>query len=413
MIRKDIKVGFKNRIVIFTILFSQVTLALLPDATGKDYLRQIQLLNINGSGELDQVLKLGKRNIEWLDFMNQFRDEQSKIHFTKPGSLVGYPLESPNRYSEKIVLQKYADWLLEVPTSMKEILVEGKPFTENPPINIEEYIALGKKADRIYQSAARWIMMKPNLQFLAQARFRDLRGFYFLSQIKDLQLQFANWKNLTDDKRKEFRYWLILMCYNVQQTASGCEARVDQAIQHEQQYDYYTRALVSSQAQWNRHFFIPTRRNDIVWNSRNADVATLNFQNPKNDRILNFLKLNIEDEFKFLSWGLKLLFVDQGHMSTPRVEFQPGVVPHVNGIAGNVITMDANSSIDEWDVQWTIRHEFGHVLGFPDCYIEFYLPDEEVIMNYQLDITNLMCSRSGKFKELHFQELKNKYYRAG
>lgn len=413
MIRKDIKVGFKNRIVILTILFSQITLALLPDAPGRDYLQQLQLLGISGSGELEKVLKLGKRNIEWLDFMNQFRDEKNKIHFTKPGSLVGYPLEKPNKYSEKIVLQRYSEWLSEVPSSIKGILVEGQPFVKAPPNNIEEYIAFGLKADRIYQSAARWIMMKPNLQFLAQKRFSDMRGFYFLSQIQNLQSEFSNWQNLTEDQKKDYRTWLIQLCFNVQQTDNGCETRIDQAITQGRQYDYYTRAVVTAKALWNRFFLIPIRRNDIKWNSQNPDVAVLNFQNPKNDRILNFLKFNIEDEFKFLSWGLKLLFVDQGSQSTPRVEFQPGVVPHVNGIAGNIITMDANSSIDEWDVQWTIRHEFGHVLGFPDCYIEFYLPDEEVIMNYQLDVTNLMCSRAGKLKELHIQELKNKYYRAG
>jgi len=53
--------------------------------------------------------------------------------------------------------------------------------------------------------------------------------------------------------------------------------------------------------------------------------------------------------------------------------FEPGVTPHVNGIGGRIITMDANAPLDDYDVSWTIRHEYGHVLGFPDCYVEFYI----------------------------------------
>ncbi len=60
----------------------------------------------------------------------------------------------------------------------------------------------------------------------------------------------------------------------------------------------------------------------------------------------------------------------------------------------------------EYDVQWTIRHEFGHVLGFPDCYIEFYEQASGEIINYQIDTSNLMCSRMGHIQEKHFAELK-------
>ena len=47
----------------------------------------------------------------------------------------------------------------------------------------------------------------------------------------------------------------------------------------------------------------------------------------------------------------------------------------------------------QMNVQWTIRHEFGHVLGFPNCYLEFYDNDTATMVSYQLDVTNLMCSR--------------------
>ena len=55
--------------------------------------------------------------------------------------------------------------------------------------------------------------------------------------------------------------------------------------------------------------------------------------------------------------------------------------------------------------QWTIRHEYGHVLGLPDCYIEFYDEDLGLMIHYQLDVTNLMSSRRGKLQQKQFDQL--------
>jgi len=89
--------------------------------------------------------------------------------------------------------------------------------------------------------------------------------------------------------------------------------------------------------------------------------------------------------------------------------FQPGVVPHVNGLGGNEIVMDSNQPIEEYESQWTIRHEFGHVIGLPDCYHEFYDVSQQAFVNYQLDITDLMCSRAGNMNERIYNELKRVY----
>ena len=48
------------------------------------------------------------------------------------------------------------------------------------------------------------------------------------------------------------------------------------------------------------------------------------------------------------------------------------MTPHVNRLGGNVIVMDAAASIEVYAIRWAIRHEYGHVLGLPDCYFEFY-----------------------------------------
>ncbi len=134
------------------------------------------------------------------------------------------------------------------------------------------------------------------------------------------------------------------------------------------------------------------------------------FKDPNNSVISDWLKVNIEDEFKrpLLNWGLEFNLIQTNSSSVAYLRFEPKVTPHVSG--GNVIVMDQNTPIEEYEVQWTIRHEYGHILGLPDCYQEFYEPEKKLITQYQLDITDLMCSRAGDMNDRIYKELKRNYY---
>lgn len=137
---------------------------------------------------------------------------------------------------------------------------------------------------------------------------------------------------------------------------------------------------------------------------------TIPFRDPQAPAVSAWLRDNIQDEFKWSGWTMKLDFHPDGDDSMTHIVFKDGATPHVNALAGSEITMDGNRNIDEYSSRWTIRHEYGHVLGLPDCYIEFYDQDAGVMINYQLDITNLMCSRRGKLQQKHFDELKRVYF---
>jgi hypothetical protein len=76
---------------------------------------------------------------------------------------------------------------------------------------------------------------------------------------------------------------------------------------------------------------------------------------------------------------------------------------------GNTIVIDRNTDIDEYEVRWTIRHEFDHVLRLPDCYIEFYDQELGAAVNYQIDTSDLMCSRAGNINQRIVDELKRVY----
>lgn len=57
-----------------------------------------------------------------------------------------------------------------------------------------------------------------------------------------------------------------------------------------------------------------------------------------------------------------------------------------------------------------LAHELGHILGFPDCYFEFYDKNNtQDIIYYTLDPRNLMCSLGGKILERYRKLLIDKY----
>jgi hypothetical protein len=75
----------------------------------------------------------------------------------------------------------------------------------------------------------------------------------------------------------------------------------------------------------------------------------------------------------------------------------------------DMIVMDANLDFQDPSTSIMIQHEFGHILGLKDCYVQFYDPTEKVFINYQLDTANIMCSRAGRVLPQHVAELKHAY----
>lgn len=53
-----------------------------------------------------------------------------------------------------------------------------------------------------------------------------------------------------------------------------------------------------------------------------------------------------------------------------------------------------SSLLDTYSAKRVLVHEFGHVLGFPDCYTEFYDREKKSLIYYEIskDNTNIMCS---------------------
>lgn len=380
-----------------------------PDASGFEYrelLRSQQ--RTQGNDGLDTVLRMGERNLDWLNFINAKRPEGKKISFTSKGTQTGIPIDSPNTYNPTLILNTYQKLKADYPKELADVIFAGASFPENPPVDEKVYIEWSRKLDRSYQSAARWRTMQPWLSSLAARRRNDIRGYYFLSRLTDRTQRFANFASLPETEKQTLGEWLVGMCFNLgQSTLPECRQKWNQVVGAKKNpEEFYQNYLSASAGIYNSFFRIPSyaARSDFSWSAKGLRVP---FLNPETNEVRRFLVDNVEDEWKWNTWSLNIDLVSSGPHA--QIVFEPGVTPHVNGLGGDTITMNASQPLTEYDAQWTIRHEFGHVLGLPDCYVEYYDSDRQWIVNYQIDIENIMCSRRGHVKSENVAELKRVY----
>lgn len=391
-----------------------------PDANSREYRNLLQqrmqtLEESQDSDGLNIVLQAGERNLDWLEHINSFLPEGQKLSLTSKETQRGIPITAPSEYSPSLILEKFNKLKAEYPAELAAVVFEGKPFTQTPPIDTKLYIEWSRLLDRQYQSAARWRTMSPWLGELERRRGNDIRGFYFLSRLPESERaqKLNGFAQLPPQEQTQISQWLVGMCLNQSSSLSGCQRRVQEQQQKNALLAYYTSQEPESRETYDSFFSIPSYapRRDFSWeiaaDGSNRLIAP--FLDPKKADVQHFLQFNIQEEWKWGNWHLELPFAPSG--PHPYVVFKPGVTPNVNGLGGDRITMNANQPLTEYDAQWTIRHEFGHVLGLPDCYVEFYESDRKVIVNYQIDVDNIMCSRKGHVKLENIQELERAYKR--
>lgn len=383
-----------------------------PDATTEQLLREHARLKIKPSAiplnAIDEMRRAGERNLEWLKYINSFRPK-NPISLSSPETQRGFPMHAPAEYSPTIIADKMRRLKAELPPTMASVVFDGGAFTKEPPVELEKFIEWGCEIDRQYQTALRWQMMAPRLGELAGRRRRDVRGVYFFSRLPQAErTEILTSPGLWNpEERARYRDWLIGMCLNNDKTNAECVNIIDQRINTRQSLlSLYQGWRSASQRLYNSFFSIPSyaRRSDVTF--RNPNLTTIPFQTPSTRAVLNYVRDNVEDEWRSGAWNLKLQFLTSASV---HIVFESGATPHVNGLGGDRITMNADQPLTEYDAQWTIRHEFGHVLGLPDCYVEFYDTNRRVMIAYQIDIENLMCSRRGRIQDTHVRELRRVY----
>lgn len=357
---------------------------------------------------IERAIKLGNRNLDWLVIVNKKRVKEGKheLSITNQENTLAYPINSPYKYSPHIIDEELQKLITKTPIEILTVLNADMPIPDFITVDEKTYVSFASEYDRLYESATRWKLIIPYLQKYKDRKKNDIRGFYFLMNQKDLSTKLQNFSKLDSENKTLFKTNLQGLCFNTINSFEECTDELEVSIAQNLVENYYLKYKNKSEQIYQNFFNIKNPRADIRWSKANPSFMTIPFLDPQDSKVLSFLKLNIEEAWKTKDWNLVLDFKSSADI---HVVFKPDATPNVNGLGGNTITMNKNSPLTEWGTQLDIRHEFGHVLGFPDCYIEFYDEQEKAMMGYQLDTTNLMCSRVGQFKQLHYDELKEAY----
>jgi hypothetical protein len=353
------------------------------------------------------ALKQGERLQQWLADENARRTPETALRLTSAGTRRGIPIDAPSIYSEKTIQATHEKLAKELPADMLAVL-NGAAFPTQLPADDAEFVRLARLVDRNYQSAARFKSLKPYMSYYVRAKAKDVRSYYFFRKDGWTSSRFADFSGLPETQKAAVRENLAGMCLNDGFSSfNSCTKKVAKAEAAGTLGGLYATLSATSVRVWNEFFDIPADavRSDV--DHTDPNVMKVPFNTPSIAKFIPYLQDNVEDEFRFGTWGLKVVYGT--YPDGPLLKFEPGVVPHVNGLGGNEIVMDSNQPIEEYESQWTIRHEFGHVIGLPDCYHEFYDSQLGAFVNYQLDIQDLMCSRAGNMNERLAVELQRVY----
>jgi hypothetical protein len=359
---------------------------------------------------IKQSIDGGEKMSAWLKLVNTERSNETVIRLTSRATQRGIPIHAPSIYGPATIKRDYLKLNLDMPKALSEVIYGSGAISKKLPVTDDVFILWARKTSKLYQTSVRWKGMQPWLDDLEARGTRDVRGFYLLKNLKDLDYSLDNIDAVTLEEASKIKTALAGICINATAYRKRCPKDVEKAFLNKKLREFKNKYWEKAQKNWDRFFLISNPRKDITWKKNAPNTMHVEFKKIKNSTVQTWLKENVEDEFKMdnLGWNLEMSFI-KGRVwgGTAYLEFQPNVTPHVSG--GNKIVMDANTPLEEYGVKWTIRHEYGHILRIPDCYHEFYDRANNQMINYQLDITDLMCSRVGQMNERIYNELKRVY----
>lgn len=362
------------------------------------------------SEELSQIsmlLNIGRKASKWIEIVNATRSDANKLDMSSSPTTGGIPITAPNKTNTEILMKRYDDFLSQTNSAITDYIKEDRELPSTLPVKDEEFVKAMKTLDRLYQHTVRWSGSLDWLSWYTKRAINDLRGYIFLSQNPDIELNLKDFNKLDIAEQNKLTSLLITLCNNGDFGINKCTSTLNKAIRKNKVADYYTHYLPYGKSVYDRFFTVKKTRPEIKWNEAKTLLESP-FRAPEKTEVQNWLKENVEDEWKTQEFNLMITFIPNAK-NIPRIQFQEGVTANVNGIAGDLITMEAEYPIETASQKWTIRHEYGHVLGFEDCYLEFYDKSEKAMIYYEIDVDNLMCSRNGHLKTTHYQQLFKAY----
>ncbi len=361
----------------------------------------LESIGLEGPRSLQPVFDLGSRASKWLKRINANRPGNQKLQFTTDLGIKTYPVDHPLKYGPSTIFKEHDLIVRELPLNLRLALLVGRD--SGAPSNLEEFLFWGARITRNYSNATRWLYKKKNLEGFRQAKSRDVRGYYHLTREENIGEKLRSWFDLSLAERRRLTPLLINLCENSQR---NCENSLARAELTGDLSSYYAHYVWPAEKIYKEYFHIYNHRRDIKWAADNFNLMSVPFVPSLDKDFKAWMQRVVESAWNFGTWQLKLDFQEE---ALAKVTFEKNTLPHADEVGGNHIVMDEALGADEILSTRMLQHEFGHILGFPDCYVEFFDAHENVMINYQIDTENIMCSLRGRVLEAHLDELKKVY----
>jgi hypothetical protein len=374
--------------------------------------------DVRGADELDEIIRVGARALDWVDVLQKDVPPETREQIWRRSDRIGHEptFDKAMTYNPAIILEMYRKAMSDAPAAVREVLTGNGAVPANPPagLSIKNVVDAVRTVHTAYSRASRWLMLY-GWRFALGPSGRDFRGWLRIRQETDALVKFTeHWNTYSEAERGRF---IDEVCAASPLSGGSVERCRSENAELSRAPDGGNRALAwlrdvlsSGQRDYDTRFGVRSRHEGVRLSTEGATKMIAVPTTGIESGIYKWIEDRVREAWNFNNAVGVSLFETSGGSGAVRVIWEKGALPHVNGIAGDTITMDSNTPKWLEHTQVTMRHEFGHVLGFADCYTEFWDEEKESFIYYTLDPSDAMCALSGGYFDRHRDALLAGYF---
>jgi hypothetical protein len=260
--------------------------------------------------------------------------------------------------------------LLVNPIILKNMLEELRRHEKSKTLSFKELY-------RLLEFSNRYEGMKCQFENLMLKKNKDLRPY----------LNYIHGHNTSEEN-------LIDICGKVE-FLKTCKKELYAAKNLNQTINFKEKYLAKYEDQIVRPLFLLNNKHNNFNCVKSDQMVEMNIDihnNGWNSEMFKSFMLAISDMWKSPKFKINLTEVSNIDNNTVLIKLLENGISHVSESEPRTIYLSNNS--DLMGTSKVAAHEFGHILGFPDCYIEFYDIQNKELVYFELsnDNKNIMCS---------------------